>query len=72
VKTVTPFSNNLRRLREERGLTQGRVGDIVGVNWVTVSRWERSETEPSFAMLEKLAQLLGVTVADLFATNGGS
>ncbi|QJX00048.1 helix-turn-helix domain-containing protein [Frigoriglobus tundricola] len=54
------FGPVLRRIREEKGLTQKRVGDTAGVHPNTVAKMERSEIEPSWPMVLALAQALGV------------
>jgi DNA-binding transcriptional regulator YiaG len=47
----------VREIRERLGKTQAELGDLVGVHWVTVSRWERDVvTIP--APVEKLLRLL--------------
>jgi transcriptional regulator with XRE-family HTH domain len=42
----------LRAWRQARNLTQGELGAILGVTWVTVSRWENGHRAvPSFLEL---------------------
>ena len=52
-----PTPAYITTLRESLGLTQAQFGQTVGVDKVTVSRWERGELRPgdkSLAALEKL------------------
>jgi transcriptional regulator with XRE-family HTH domain len=50
----------LRRLREERGLTQESFAAMVKTAVVTISRLERGKCQPSSATLANLARALGV------------
>lgn len=58
--------NRLRLLRYERGLEVNEVAERVGVSRQTMHRLESGETaEPSAATAKALADVYGVTVADL-------
>ena len=65
------FAENLRRLREERGLSQERLAHIADLNTTHVAKIERTEREPGVRTVAKLADALGVPAADLFAGIGG-
>lgn len=60
------FSNNLRRLRLEKRLTQEQISNLLGVSVQTVSRWECNNTFPDILLLPEIAKLYGVTIDDLF------
>jgi transcriptional regulator with XRE-family HTH domain len=45
--------------RESLGLTQGALGKLVGVDQVTVSRWENGHRVPSFESRLLLVEALG-------------
>lgn len=60
------FSETLRRLREDRGLTQEQLGKKVFVNHSTVARWEKGSRLPDAAMLLRLAKCLGVDANMMF------
>lgn len=60
------FSRNLRRLRQEKGLTQEQLANRLGVSVQSVSRWECATTLPDVMLLPELARLYGVTVDDLY------
>ena len=60
------FSNNLRKLRLQKNLTQEQVAEILCVNSQTVSRWECNITYPDIMLLPEIAELYCVTVDDLF------
>ncbi len=56
------FSENLKALRKDRGLSQGRLAEAVGVTQQCVSEWERAKIEPTLSYLWKLADLFGVSI----------
>jgi transcriptional regulator with XRE-family HTH domain len=55
----------LKRLRLERGLSQVKLGALAEVDPSTVNQVERGVREPSPATLRKLADVLGVSIAEL-------
>jgi transcriptional regulator with XRE-family HTH domain len=61
---MTPL--RLRGWRERRGLSLRALAERAGVGYVTVWRIEHGELSPTVAMLEKLAEALGINVRDLF------
>lgn len=61
------FSARLKRLREQNGYTQEKLGETMGVTRQTISSWERGRTEPDIAALKMLAKLYNVTLDDLLA-----
>ena len=63
---MTSFTNRLVQLRKKRGLTQQQIADLVHVNRVTYTNWEKGKREPSFENLVKLADLLDVSLDWLF------
>lgn len=60
------FSQNLRRLRLEKGLTQEQLAEMLGVSPQSVSRWECGNTLPDVMLLPQIARLYSVTVDDLY------
>lgn len=66
------IGENIRSLRESRGLTQAQVGDAVGVSDKAVSAWETGKREPRIGTVEKLAEFLGVAVSALLCSEGCS
>lgn len=57
------------RVRAERnrcGLSQGALGEAIGVTFQQVQKYERGANRISASMLVRIAQTLGVTAADLF------
>ena len=63
----TLFARTLRKLREERGLSQKQLGEKMFVNHSTVARWENSSRLPDAIMITRLAKCLGVDTNELFS-----
>ena len=62
----TFFSENLRKLRTEKGLSQAQLGKQMFVNQSTVARWESGSRLPDVLMIPRLAKCLGVDINTLF------
>ena len=60
------FSEMLRKLREEKGLSQKQLGKQMFVNHSTIARWENGTRLPDAAMISRLAKCLGVDTNTLF------
>ena len=56
------FADTLKRLRTEKGLSQIQLGKQMSVSNSTIARWENGSRLPDFAMLSRLAEVLGVDV----------
>ena len=52
----------IRRLRQERGMTLDALAAQAGISASHLSRLERSQTLPSFTVLAKIAEVLGVGI----------
>lgn len=55
----------IRELRKEKDLTQKDVAEALHITDRAVSKWERGLNAPDIALLEPLAELLGVGVGEL-------
>jgi len=51
----------IQKARRAKKLTQAQLAQLIGVDNITISRWERREFVPSGENLLKLAKALGVT-----------
>ena len=58
-------ARNIRQLRELEGWSQETLAKKLGCTRSAVSYYESGRISPKMAMLEKLAALFGVSVADL-------
>lgn len=59
------FSENLRRLRLEKGWSQQALAEILHVSPKTVSKWETGENRPDIDTVVQLARLCCVTTDSL-------
>lgn len=59
------FSKNLKYLREKRGISKNKLGELVGVNQTTIGRWESKEITPSIDNVEEVAKVLKVDLPDI-------
>ena len=59
------FKNRIYNLRTAKGLSQKELADLVGVSDKAVSKWENGKAVPRLKTVEKAAEVLGVTPAEL-------
>lgn len=59
------FSRNMRFLRNLKSMTQRDLAERLGVDRLTVIRYEQGKFLPDFAFACRLADILGCSVADL-------
>ena len=52
----------LRDLRNEKSISQRKMGDIFNVSQATYNNWEQGNTQPSIEQLIELARFFGVSV----------
>ena len=57
----------IRRLREERKMTQEELAEKIFVSGKAVSRWETGQGLPDISLLEPLADALGISVIELMS-----
>ncbi len=57
----------IKRLREEKGLTQGELAAQIGVSSKAVSKWETAKGLPDISLIEPLGSALGVSVLELMS-----
>lgn len=60
------LSQNLKRIRKEKKLSQSVISEKSGVITSTYSRVESSQVSPNLSTLEKLAEAMEVPMADFF------
>ena len=59
------ISENIKRLRKNKDVTQEQIAEMLGVSVTAVSKWERDETYPDITMLFPLARYFGVSLDEL-------
>ena len=61
------FSDVLKKLRKDKGLSQQELADSLYVTRATVSRWESGSRLPDVVMISRIARILDVDVNMLLA-----
>ncbi len=61
------FAETLKRLRNERGLSQRKLADQLYVSRPTIARWESGNRLPDVTMISRLANCLDVDVSALLS-----
>jgi transcriptional regulator with XRE-family HTH domain len=56
---------NIRRLREQRGVKQQEIADLIGMHRSNYSKIESGQREISIAALDKIASFFNVTLDEL-------
>ena len=59
------FGERLRRRREEKGMTQQQLADLVHVSSRTIISIEKEQYSPSLMLAYRIAQVFDVTVEEL-------
>lgn len=62
---VTP--NRIAEFRKAKGYTQQQLADMIGVHWITMSKFERSKVKLPKKYLSELAPLLGASISELMS-----
>lgn len=57
----------IKKLREEKGLTQLQLAESLGVTAKAVSKWETAKGLPDISLVEPLSKTLGVSVMELMS-----
>lgn len=60
------IGKNIKRIREAAGMTQEKLGDIIGSNQQLISAYENNRMNPSSKMLAKISAALNVPIDTLF------
>jgi putative transcriptional regulator len=58
--------NEVRWLREDKGLSQGQLAGLLGVSRQTVNAIETGRYDPSLPLALRIARLFGFTVEEIF------
>jgi len=63
------FAENFKKLRKEKGLTQEKIAEELGVSGQSVSRWEIGVCYPDLELLPSIANYFDVTVDSLLSND---
>jgi transcriptional regulator with XRE-family HTH domain len=67
--STNEIGGKIKTLRNERGLTMEKLGQIVGCSKAFISQIEHGITKPSLSMLNRFSEALGVPVSELLRKN---
>ena len=59
----------IKRLREEKNMTQQQLADKLSVSAKTISKWETAKGYPDITLLESIANALSVSVTEFISGN---
>ncbi|MBQ8902646.1 MAG: helix-turn-helix transcriptional regulator [Bacilli bacterium] len=57
----------IAKLRNEKNMTQIELGEILGVSYKAVSKWERGLSLPDASLYNEICKIFGITKDELFA-----
>lgn len=60
------MKNRIRQLREQKGLTQEQLGNMVGVSRQAVNAIETEKFEPSIWLAYDISQIFNCTIEEVF------
>jgi transcriptional regulator with XRE-family HTH domain len=60
------FAANVRRLRQDRALTQERLAELSGLHMTDIARIETQGRDPGVKVVVKIARGLECSIAELF------
>ena len=65
-KMKLAIGENIRNFRKKNDLTQEELASRLGVTYQSISRWENGTTYPDLELIPAIAEVLAVTVDELF------
>lgn len=66
------LAETIIRLREEKNYSQGKLGELTGINRIMIGRIEREDFIPSIIQFEALSNILGFDLQDMFVEKENS
>ena len=59
--TANMLGDRIKSLRKEKGFSQAELGQLVGLSYAQIGRYETKGMQPSAEVLNKIADVLGVS-----------
>lgn len=66
------FSEQIYKLRKEKGLTQNELAERLFISYQAVSQWENGNTLPDIELLPKIAEIFNKSIDELFGIEKSS
>lgn len=60
------MANNVKKIREKRGMTQEQLSERAGVSRITISQLENGANDVRLGTLKRIAEALECSVTDFF------
>lgn len=57
---------NIKAKREQAGLTQKELADVLRIHQTTVGKWETAGIHPKGELLPRIAEVLNCTIDELY------
>jgi transcriptional regulator with XRE-family HTH domain len=64
--SLTKFGKRIKQLREDRGISQEKLGELAKVHRTYVGMIERGEKNITLLNIEKFAKALKIDIKDIF------
>ncbi|HMM22134.1 MAG TPA: helix-turn-helix transcriptional regulator [Selenomonadales bacterium] len=61
------YGSRLKHFREQNGMSANALAKKVDLDPTTIYKIEANDSKPSLGSLERICQVLGITLADFFA-----
>ena len=61
------IGTNIKRLRQNKGITQEVLGEVLGISGQAVSKWENESALPDITYLPRLADYFGISIDELMS-----
>lgn len=62
------IGSKIKKLRIEKGISQRDMAKMLNLSYSTYSNYENNHREPSMKIIERAAEILGVTIPELTST----
>ena len=62
---MAAFAQTLKRLRQEKGISQQELADLIGVHVRQVSKYEMGTSLPTLERIKRMAEVLGVSADEI-------
>ena len=70
--SIKKLAETVTKLREEKGYTQEKLGNLTGMSRIIIDRIERGDFVPSIVQLEELAKVLEFDIVEMFICKEGT
>ncbi len=64
------FAEKLSKLRNERGLTQQEMANMIGIGIAQIRRYEKGKSSPTLEVIKNIAKTLGISADELIFDKG--